>query len=155
MAIQPGHWRDGCCLATAVVSLFVSLSLPSNRSVHHIAPYLRLFVLFFFSEGCACDVCDRSHLPSPWLGSHGDYPPTAPVAHSLRLLVPSRSMIRCQSVQAYRHHPPPVGAQKSSKSGQCSTSIDLKLLEVSSFISVGAKPSTKFFRPFSAVYWKT
>jgi hypothetical protein len=29
------HWRPGCCLATAVVSLIVSRLLPSNGSLRH------------------------------------------------------------------------------------------------------------------------
>jgi hypothetical protein len=41
----------------------------------------------------------------PWLGSHGDYSPTATATPSLKLLVPSGSLIRCQSVQVYYHHP--------------------------------------------------
>jgi hypothetical protein len=61
-----------CYLTMAVVYLLISWSLPSNGSTYHIASALRLFVLdslqayrhFFFSEGCACDVCDRLHLPS-------------------------------------------------------------------------------------------
>jgi hypothetical protein len=35
-----------------------------------------------FPEGCACDVCDRPHLPSPWHSYLGDYSPTAPAAPS-------------------------------------------------------------------------
>jgi hypothetical protein len=42
--------------------LFRELLL-SNGSIHYIVPSLRLFD-FFFSEGCACDICDRSHPPS-------------------------------------------------------------------------------------------
>jgi hypothetical protein len=57
---------------------------------------------FIFSEGCACDICGRPRLPTPWLSSHGDYTPTAP---SLRPLVPSGSLIKCQAVQVYHHHP--------------------------------------------------
>jgi hypothetical protein len=46
--------------------------LPSNGCTCNIAPSLRLFVPnslqayrhFFYSEGCACNVCVRSHLPS-------------------------------------------------------------------------------------------
>jgi hypothetical protein len=59
----------------------------------------------FFSEGCAYDVCDCSRLPSPWLGSHGDYYPTAPTAPSLRPLVRSGSLIRHELVQVYDHQP--------------------------------------------------
>jgi hypothetical protein len=56
-----------------------------------------------FSEGCACDVYDRPRLPSPSLGSHFDYSPTVPDAHSLRPLVPSSSLIRSEPVQVYCH----------------------------------------------------
>lgn len=33
---------------------------------------------FFFCKDCACDICDRSCLPYPWISSHGDYSPTEP-----------------------------------------------------------------------------
>jgi hypothetical protein len=77
--------------------------LPSNGSARYSAPFLRLFVMnslpvyhhFFPSEFCVCDVCGRSHLPSPWLISHGDYSPVAPSAPSLRPLIPSSSLMRC------------------------------------------------------------
>jgi hypothetical protein len=99
-------------LVMDVVSLFVSKLLPSNGSIHYIAPALRLFVAnslqvyhHFFSKSCACDVFDQSHLSSLWLGSHGDYSPTAPAAPSSRLPVSSGFLIRGQSVQVYHHHP--------------------------------------------------
>jgi hypothetical protein len=49
----------------------ISQSLHSNGCTCYTAPSLRFFVPnglqayrhFFFSEGCVCDVCDRSHLP--------------------------------------------------------------------------------------------
>jgi hypothetical protein len=99
-----------CCLAANVVSFFVSKSLPSNGSTRYIAPSLRPFAPnslhayrhFFLSEGWACDICDWPHFSLPWLDSHGDYSPTPP---SLKSLVPSGSLIRCQSVQVYHHHP--------------------------------------------------
>jgi hypothetical protein len=80
---------------------------------------------FFFSKDCACDICNRSHLSAPpWLGSHGVYSPTAPIAPSLRALVPSSSLIRCQSVQVCHHHPPlPICESNSSESGQSMTLI--------------------------------
>jgi hypothetical protein len=101
----------GRCLVTAVVYLFVSRSLPINGATCHIAPSLRLFIPislqacrhFFLSEGCTCDVCDRPRLPLPWLGSHGDDSPTAPVAPSLRRLAPRGSLIRCEPVHVYNH----------------------------------------------------
>jgi hypothetical protein len=66
---------------------------------------LLVYRYFFYSDDCACDVCDRLTLLSPWLGSHGDYSPTVPAPPSLRTLVPSGSLIRCQAVQVYRHLP--------------------------------------------------
>jgi hypothetical protein len=66
---------------------------------------LQAYCHFFFPEGCACDICDRPHLPSPWIGSHGAYSPTAPDASSLRPLIPSGSLIRCKPVQVYHHQP--------------------------------------------------
>jgi hypothetical protein len=85
--------------------------LPSNGSVCDVAPSLRLFIPnslraychFFFSKGCACDVCDRSCLPSLWLTSHGDYSPVAPAVPSLRPLLPSGSLVRCGPGQMYHH----------------------------------------------------
>jgi hypothetical protein len=80
--------------------------MPSKGSTCHNAPSLRLFVpnsiqayRHFFSEGCACDVCDWPRLLSPWHDPHGNYSPTAPAAHSLRQLVPSGSLIRFEPVQ--------------------------------------------------------
>jgi hypothetical protein len=97
---------NGCC------SVFVLWPLPSNGSVGHTAPSLRLIILdslqtyrHFFSKGCVCDVCDWPRLPFPWLGSHGDYSPTAPTAPSLRPLNLSGSLIRCKPVQVYHHEP--------------------------------------------------
>jgi hypothetical protein len=110
--------------------LYLSIlrSLPSNRSLHHIAPSLRLFIPsslqvyrhFFFSEGSACDICAWSHLPLCGSVFHGVYSPTTPAASFSRPLILSSSLIGCQWVQVYHHHPSPVGAAKSSESGQCS-----------------------------------
>jgi hypothetical protein len=115
--------------------------LPSNRSIHHIAPSLRLFIWnslqvyhhFFFSEGCDCD---QSHVPSPWLGSPSDYFPTAP---SLRSFVRS-DFIRCKLVHVYQHHPL-VSTGEVLRVVDTPTSLALKLLVVSSFVSEGADPS--------------
>jgi hypothetical protein len=90
-----------------IVSLFVSWSLPSNGSIHYNAPSLRLFTPnsllvyhpFFFSEGCACDICDWSHVSPPWLGSDSDCSPPAPVAPSLRPLgLSGASWSRCTTI---------------------------------------------------------
>jgi hypothetical protein len=59
----------------------------------------------FFSEGCACDVCDRPHLPSPRLGSHDYYCPTALAACSLITFVPTCSLPWREPAQLYQHHP--------------------------------------------------
>jgi hypothetical protein len=56
-----------------------------------------------------------SHLPASCsflslslsLSLCGGCSPTAPTAPSLRLLVPSSSLIRCEPVQVYHHHPRP------------------------------------------------
>jgi hypothetical protein len=91
--------------------LLISQLLPSNESACKFAPSLQLLVpnslrafhhLFFF-EGCACNVCDWPLLPSPWLGSHGYYSATAPTAPSVRALVPSGSLIRCDLAQVHHH----------------------------------------------------
>jgi hypothetical protein len=59
---------------------------------------------FFFSEGCACNVCDRSHLPSRGSAFRGIYCPTPPSSPSLSLLVSSGFPIKCQSIQVYHRH---------------------------------------------------
>jgi hypothetical protein len=80
-------------------------SLLSNRSTCCIARMnsLQAYCHFFSSEGYTCDICDRSHLPSPWLSSHGNYSPTALAAPSLRPLIPSGSGFK--PVQVYHHEP--------------------------------------------------
>jgi hypothetical protein len=83
--------------------------LPSNAYTRHIPPSFRLFVPnglqayrnFLFFQGCACDVCDRSHLPSRGSAFRDVTAPAAPSSPRL----PSGSLIRCQSVQVYHHHP--------------------------------------------------
>jgi hypothetical protein len=52
----------------------------------------------------------------------GDYSPTALAAPSLRPLVGSDSLIRCQWIQVYYHHQRsfPIGVENISGSGQCS-----------------------------------
>jgi hypothetical protein len=50
------------CLGITQHQPFFRELLLSNGSICHIVPSLRLFD-FFFSEGCACDICDRSDLP--------------------------------------------------------------------------------------------
>jgi hypothetical protein len=82
--------------------------LPSNGRClqsHYIAMGVQVYCHFFFSKGCACDVCDWSRLPSLWLSSHSDYSPTVPAAPSLRPLVLSGSLLRWELVQVYHHHP--------------------------------------------------
>jgi hypothetical protein len=91
--------------------------------MYQIASSLRLFVPnslqayhhFFFPKGFACAICDRSRLPSPWLGSHGDYSATAFSTPSLRSLILSGSLIRCELVKVYHCHLALVGAGKSSE----------------------------------------
>jgi hypothetical protein len=87
------------------LSTAVTESLLINGSTCYKASSLKLFISnslrvychFFFFVGFACNVCDRPCLPSLWLGSHSDYPANSP----------SGSLIRCQPVQVYYHHPQP------------------------------------------------
>jgi hypothetical protein len=59
-----------------------------------------------------------------WLGLHGVLSPAAPASPaspSSRPLVLSGSLIRCELVQVYHHHPAfPFGGGKTSCSGRCS-----------------------------------
>jgi hypothetical protein len=97
--------------------------LPSNGYTCHGAPSLRLFVPnslqvcshFFSSKGCACNACDRSHLPSRGSAFRDVHSPTAPAAPSLRQLVPSSFLMRCQSVQVFHHHASPISGGKLPK----------------------------------------
>jgi hypothetical protein len=82
--------------------------LPNNGSTCYIAPFWRIFVLnslqvynYFFFLGL-CLWCLWLVPPSPWLGSYGEFSPTAP---TLRPLVLSGSRIRCELVQVYHHQP--------------------------------------------------
>jgi hypothetical protein len=67
-----------CYMCTLRRNVFTKL-LPRSGYTCHTAPSLRLFVLnslqayrhFFFSEDCACNVCDWSHLPSCGSAFHG------------------------------------------------------------------------------------
>jgi hypothetical protein len=83
------------------------MSLPSNGSTCHISSRIAYSstVIYSFSEGCACDVCDWSRLSLPWLGSRAEYSPNASPPPSLRALVPSGSLTSCEPVQVYHHHP--------------------------------------------------
>jgi hypothetical protein len=108
-------------------NLFVSRSLPSKASTRYIAPSFRLFGLnslpayrrSFFSEGCACGVCDRFRLPSAWLDFHGDYFPITPAAPSLNPLISSSFFTSCQSVHVYYHHRSFIRWGKTTYSGPC------------------------------------
>jgi hypothetical protein len=112
-----------CCQAANVIPLFISRSLPGNRSTHYIAPSLRLFVpnglqhttiSSFLMAVLVMYVISLTFLLL-WLGFHGDYCPTAPAAPFLKPLVTSSSLIRCQLVQVDPHHPAfPIGGGKSS-----------------------------------------
>jgi hypothetical protein len=113
----------------------VRLQYSSLQASCQIAPSLRLFVVnglqayhhFFFSEGCACNVCAWFHHPS-----HGSVFPWSLTSllsnccrcYLLKTARPKSSLIGCQSVQVYHHHLPLVGAIKSSESGQCSYIYD-------------------------------
>jgi hypothetical protein len=95
---------SGCCIADyfaviaqqwvcvpycSLVRLFI---LNSLQAYHH----------FFFSEGCACGVCDRPCLLSMWLSPCSA---TAPSACFLRSFVLSSSLIRCHAFRVYHRHP--------------------------------------------------
>jgi hypothetical protein len=115
--------------------LLFTKSLLSNRSIRNIAPSLT-YRHFFFSKGCACDICDRFRLLLRGSAFRSVYSPTTLAASSLRPLV------SCRLVQVYHHHLPPVGAVKSSESGHALTTMapTLKLLLGLSFFSEGATP---------------
>jgi hypothetical protein len=118
---------------------------------------LQAYRHFFFSEGYACDICVRPRPPSMWLGSHGDYSPSAP---SLRPVIPSSSLIRCDPVQVYHHQPwSRVPFQLMQAEGPSEvdvpTSLALKLLVVSSFVSEGADPCIMSYHSFFESSWKT
>jgi hypothetical protein len=89
-----------CYMVMAVVQLLISRSLPSNGFTCHIPLYLRLFILnslqvyhyFLFSKGCACDVYDRSQLPSC-----GSFLKVITI-QLLLLLVLSSFLVRCELV---------------------------------------------------------
>jgi hypothetical protein len=107
------RWKQACLRSRYLdVKLFVSRSLPSNDSVCNIAPSSRLFDPnslqacrhFCFSKGSVFDICDRSRLPSPSLGSHGGYSPTDPAAPNVRPHVPSDSLIMCEPIHVYHNH---------------------------------------------------
>jgi hypothetical protein len=115
-----------------VVSLFVSWLLPSNRSTHYTAPqiaYRHTTISSFLGAVLVTSVIS---------------PPTAP---SLRLLVPSGSMIRCQSVQLYHHHLPLVGVGKSSRTDQCSYGYGSSAVSSLFFCFGGASPLHNVLMP--------
>jgi hypothetical protein len=116
----------------ALVYPSISRSLHSNGTTCYIASSIRLFILnglqeyrhFFLSEGCTCNICAWSYVPtqglvcpvftlqlclvspsSPWLDLHGVCFPTSPTARSLRPFILSGSLKRCEPVQVYHHHP--------------------------------------------------
>jgi hypothetical protein len=134
----------------------------------YIVPYLRLFVpnslqayrYFFFSEGCACDLCDQSRLPSLWLGFHGDYSPTASTAPSLRPLIPSSSQMMCKLVQVYHYQPRSrvpwwLVLAEVPRVIDAPASLTLKLLVVSSLVSERADHSTMSSHTLLITKWKS
>lgn len=109
IATQESHSNGHCFkshyLAVAVVYLLSSQSLPSNRSTSHTAASLRLFVPnsvqayhHFFSEGCTCNVCDWSLPSSRGLVLYAITSQLLLLLPSLRLAVPSGSLIWCELV---------------------------------------------------------
>jgi hypothetical protein len=87
---------------TVLVHLLISRSLPSNGSTRYNAT-LCTAISSFPRAVFVTSVIGLTFL-LPWLGSHGDYSPIATAAPSLGPLVPSSSLIRCQSLQVYHHH---------------------------------------------------
>jgi hypothetical protein len=95
---------NSCCLQSPL----------SNWSVCHIAPSLKPFVPKSYrhtaissslSAELAMSVISLTFLPvAQFFSVHS---PTAPTAVSLRPLILSSSLIRCEPVQVYRHHPWP------------------------------------------------
>jgi hypothetical protein len=99
-----------------------------------ISPFLRAVL--------ATSVIGLTFLPIAWLFC-GVYFPTAPAAPSLRPLVPSGSLIVCQLIQVYHHHPAfQVGGAKLPKVAGAPTSPAPTLCAVSLSVSEGANPST-------------
>jgi hypothetical protein len=80
-----GHFLPTAVVCFAVVS-YQHVYMP-HCSLLFVTNSLQAYRYFFFSDGCASDVCDRPRLSSLWLGCHYDYSPTAPAAPSLRPLV--------------------------------------------------------------------
>jgi hypothetical protein len=135
--------------AYACAGMFTE-SLPSNGYTRHIAPSLRIFIPnslqayrhFFFSEGCACDVCviGLTFLPVARMFAVFTLP-TAPAAPSLRPLVPSGSLLRYHSVQVYHHHPVfPTGGAKLPIVAGTPTFSALTPCAVCFFRSGGGRP---------------
>jgi hypothetical protein len=148
-------WLLCHCTATATIPFFALRSLPSNGSIHHRVPSVRLFNPYslqqvyydsFSSKGCACS---RSHHPPHGSVLCGVYSPAAPATPSLRLLIPCGSLIGCQPVQVYHHHPDfQIGGGKGSENGQYSYSYihsSYLLLVVS---LEGANHSTMYWYSF-------
>jgi hypothetical protein len=79
---------------------------------------------------------------SSWLCLRGVYSLTASDAPSLRPLVPSGSLIGCQSVQFYHHHPAfPIDEGRSYECGQCSLCFRLLLRCIWSRLSFRMGPT--------------
>lgn len=65
---------------------------------------MRNAIYSFPGAALLISVIDWSGLPPPGLASYGDHSPIAPVALSLRPLIPKVFLIRCEPVQVYHHH---------------------------------------------------
>jgi hypothetical protein len=95
------------CLRSSSSCIFAYRAVVAQQQLYMLHCFLtnslQAYHQFFFS--CASDACGRSRFRSPWLISHSDYSPTIPAAPSSRLLILSGSLIKCQSVQMYYHHP--------------------------------------------------
>jgi hypothetical protein len=119
--VDAGTCLPSCCPETALVYSAILRSLHSNGCTRYIVPSLRLFVTNGLedSKGCACDICDRSHLPP-----HGSVKTVLtlqlfPMLPPLRPFVTSGSLIRWEPVQVCHPFLLQSGAGKSSENGKC------------------------------------
>jgi hypothetical protein len=81
--------------------------------------------------------------------------PTAPAAPSLRQLIPSGSLIRCQLIHVYHHPSFLLVWTKLARVASAPTTPALTLCAVSSFILEGADPFTMSWHSCFAARWKT
>jgi hypothetical protein len=89
---------------------YLAINYSGFQVSRHIAPSLRLFIPndlqaycnLFFSEGCACNVCDRFHLPSCGSGFPWCLLSNRSCCSTFKGM---GSLTRQQSVQVFHYHP--------------------------------------------------